>query len=308
VTTRTRVPMRVLLATDGSNDAKAAVEWFQYLPLPPDRDVLVLTVVVPPLLPSLPDMSTEIRTALVADARRLADDTASELLTGRATTGRVVEGDPRAEIVAAAEDWRADLIVLGARGLGAIKEFLLGSVSLGVARHARCPVLVCKGTPRPLATVTVAIDGSSQAREALAWFAELPFPPSLRARLVGALAPQHFPSIAPGIVQASLRTALTTEAAERQAALSAAFGAAAEALRGRTTTLESVMERGVPADVIVRDAAVSSSDMIVMGARGLGLIDRLLLGSVSESVLRHAPCPVLIVRPTRSRPESDRRG
>jgi len=151
--------MRVLLATDGSNDAKAAVEWLHHLPLPGDRDVMVITVVMPPLIPVVPDLVGELHGALIADARRLADDTASELLC-RTAIGRVVEGDPREEIVAAAREWGADLIVLGARGLGAIKEFLLGSVSLWVARHAPCPVLVCKGTPRTVRTITVGLDGS----------------------------------------------------------------------------------------------------------------------------------------------------
>lgn len=51
----------------------------------------------------------------------------------------------------------------------------------------------------------------------------------------------------------------------------------------------------MPSEVIVRDATTHASDLIVMGARGLGMVKRLLLGSVSESVLRHAACPVLIV-------------
>jgi nucleotide-binding universal stress UspA family protein len=54
---------------------------------------------------------------------------------------------------------------------------------------------------------------------------------------------------------------------------------------------------GTPADEIVRDAERHASDLVVVGARGLGAFKRLVLGSVSESVLRHAPCPVLVVRP-----------
>jgi nucleotide-binding universal stress UspA family protein len=53
---------------------------------------------------------------------------------------------------------------------------------------------------------------------------------------------------------------------------------------------------GLPADVIVRDAAANRSDLVVVGARGLGPLRRVLLGSVSESVLGHATCPVLVVR------------
>jgi nucleotide-binding universal stress UspA family protein len=294
--------MRVLLATDGSSDAKAAVEWLRYFPLPRDREILVLTVVTPPLLPAIPDMLSELREALIADARRLADDTAAELFTGRTATGRVVEGNPREEIIAAAESWGAHLIVLGARGLGAIKEFLLGSVSLGVARDAPCPVLVCKGSPREVRAVTVGLDGSEHARGALAWLAALPLPAPTRVRLVGVAEPQHYPSSAPGILRTVLRTAVAAVEGERRVALEGALGTAAQALHGRASTIEMIVVSGTPADVIVRDAEDHGSDLVVVGARGAGTMTRLLLGSVSEAVLRHAACPVLVVRPRRSYP------
>jgi nucleotide-binding universal stress UspA family protein len=54
---------------------------------------------------------------------------------------------------------------------------------------------------------------------------------------------------------------------------------------------------GAPAATIVRTAETDGSDLIVVGARGLGMLERVALGSVSESVLRHATCPVLVVRP-----------
>ena len=157
-------PMRVLLATDGSDDAKAAVGWLRHLPLPPEREVMVITVVSPMLVPLDPNLLGDLDAAAIAEARRLADDTAAEVLTGRSATGRVVEGDARDQIVASATDWGADLVVMGARGLGAVKEFFLGSVSLAVARGAPCPVLVCKGEPRGVRTISVALDGSADAR------------------------------------------------------------------------------------------------------------------------------------------------
>ncbi len=54
-------PMRILLATDGSNDAKVAVEWLRHLPLPPDREMLVITAVSPPVLPVELDMLSELQ-------------------------------------------------------------------------------------------------------------------------------------------------------------------------------------------------------------------------------------------------------
>jgi nucleotide-binding universal stress UspA family protein len=285
-----------LLATDGSDDAKTAVAWLRHLPLPPDREVLVVTVITPPLLPAVPDLVSEMRAALVAEARRLVDDTAAEVLTGRTATGRVVEGDPRDEIVAAAASWGADLIVLGARGLGAISGFLLGSVSLAVARHAPCPVLVCKGAPREVRSITVALDGSTHARRALAWLRALPLPETLRVALLAVATPERYPSTAPGILRGSLRTAVAAVEGERRRVLEMAVTGAADTLRGRVAVAEPIVATGAPADVIVRHVERSGSDLVVVGARGVGAVKRVMLGSVSEMVLRHAPCPVLVVR------------
>jgi nucleotide-binding universal stress UspA family protein len=286
--------MRIILATDGSNDATAAAKWLTQLPLPADREVLVLSVVRPPLLPSVPDVTAELRTGMIEEAGRLADETAAGIPHAR---GTVLEGDPRDEIVATAETWGADLVVVGARGLGAIQEFLLGSVSLGVAHHAPCPVLICKGTPRPVRLVTVALDGSDHARRALDWLAALPLDPATRVRLIGVVEPERYPSTAPGLVAASLRAALASVEAERHAALKAALAAAVPALRQRVANADVLVVTGKPADFIVHDARRTGSDLIVLGARGLGMVKRLVLGSVSEAVARHAGCPVLIVRP-----------
>ncbi len=247
------------------------------------------------------DKVEQIRLALIADARRLADDTASELLYGGVTTGRVVEGDPRAEIVAAARDWHADLVVMGARGLSGIARFFLGSVSLAVARHAPCPVLVCKGAPRDVHAVTVALDGSDHARRALDWLIEtLPLTPGLRMRFLGVTESQHYPASAPGILGTTLRAAVAAVDAERRATLEAQLSAVARSLRARIPAIETAVITGAPAEAIVRDLERCGTDLVVLGARGAGAATRLLLGSVSEGVLHHAACPVLIVRPRES--------
>jgi nucleotide-binding universal stress UspA family protein len=286
--------MKVILATDGSSDAASAAQWLRHLPLPADREVLVLSVVRPPLLPGVPEATSELWTAMLAEAQRLVDETAATFEHAR---GAVVEGDPRDQIVAIAETANADLVVLGARGLGAIQEMLLGSVSLGVAREAPCPVLVCKGAPRDVGAVTVGIDGSAHARRALAWIAALPLRASTRLRLVGVVEPERYPSTAPGIVRASLRAALDALEAERRAALERTIEAALPIVKDWSASTEVSVVTGKPGDVIVREAGQHGSDLIVLGARGLGTVKRLLLGSVSESVVRHAACPVLVVRP-----------
>ena len=287
--------MRVLLATDGSDDATAAAEWLPHLPFPPDREVMVIAVVEPPSRrwPGTPDSGSGLREGLIADARRLADDTASRLLTGRTSTGRVVEGDPRDEIVTTARDWEADVVVLGTRGLGAARGLLLGSVSLGVARNAPCPVVVCKGLPRAVRTVTVALDGSEHARLALDWLCRLPLASTLRLRLVGVA--ESAADLA-SAVREGLAAAAAEIGATRLTALERELRSAAETVRARVSEVDVTLTTGAPADQIVDQADGHGSDLLVVGARGAGLASRLLLGSVSEAVLRQAGCPVVVVR------------
>lgn len=263
--------MRVLVATDGSTDASLAVDWMAHLPLPPDREVMVVTVI-----PPRGDAGSSARgvpTGLTAEARRVADETASRLLRGRTSTGRVVAGDPVEQIVTAAGRWGADVVVLGARGLGAIQALLVGSVSLGVVRQAPCPALVCRGIPRAVRAVTVGVDGSAHARHALEWLARLPGASALQLRLVG-----------------------VGDLGEHPVSLESTLDEAARMVSARVAAVAVAAHTGAPADRIVEDAERHGSDLVVVGARGAGAVTRLLLGSVSESVLRRAGCPVLVVR------------
>jgi nucleotide-binding universal stress UspA family protein len=294
--------VRILVAVDGSSEARAAVAWLGRLPLPAGHTVRVVTVVVPPIAFIDVDRAQAVRAGLIAEARRLVDDTVSGLgLGGEAARGDVVvEDDSREAIVAAAHEWGADLIVMGARGLGAVARFFLGSVSRSVARQAPCPVLVCKGPPRELDAITVALDGSDHARRALEWLTgALALPPSTRLRLLGVAEAHRYPSSEPGF--GSAWTVLVgTLKAERRARIEAELSAAAASLRPRLPAIETAVLTGETADMIVGDVEHRGTDLVVVGARGLGSVRRLLLGSVSESVLTHAACPVLIVRPRAS--------
>jgi nucleotide-binding universal stress UspA family protein len=189
--------------------------------------------------------------------------------------------------------------VVGARGLSAVKEFLLGSVSAGVARHAPCPVLVCKGSPRPVRAITVAHDGSEGARDAMRVVTGWPLPSSTRLRLIGIAEPVRYPATAPGILAGPLHAAVASAEAERRGALERTLTAEARDVRGGMAQVDIKVTVGMPARDIVDYADVTETDLLVVGARGLGAMKRLLLGSVSEAVLRHATCPVLVVHPRR---------
>ena len=175
--------------------------------------------------------------------------------------------------------------------------FLLGSVSLGVARHARCSVLVVKpgaGVPRG---ILIGIDGSENAAAAAAGFvAKLPLEPTMRVRLTGVVQSPSVPATTPKFARGIVRDAVAQIVKERTAALEQATAEAAVPFKGIVEKVERRVFVDRPTDGLLADAAKSGVGLIVVGARGLGTLQRLLLGSVSESVLRHADRPVLIVK------------
>ena len=124
-----------------------------------------------------------------------------------------------------------------------------------------------------------------------------PLPSELRVRLVVVVEPLRYPASAPGFIGATLRAAMQDFENESRQRLEAALAPLATLLRSRVRRVVTTTPTGAPAATILREAEIDDSDLIVVGARGLGALERVALGSVSESVLRHAVCPVLVVRP-----------
>jgi nucleotide-binding universal stress UspA family protein len=287
----TRCAMRVLFATDGSEAAEAAAKWLSVFPMPSNARALVLAVQELP--PSPLDIPTvrDFQRALLDEARHTAGRAAATLRERFGTIEtKVVTGEPREKILDVAAEWDADLIAVGARGLGALASALLGSVSLAIARHAPCPVLVVRpAVRRPLHSIVVAFDGSAGAQHAARFVAALALPTEVGVRLVGVVEPPRTPVAGPGAT-AMLAAAAEKVTAARRGELEKAMDTVSAQLEGLNAA--HVLAVGPPADTLAR----LDADLIVLGARGLGTVKRLLVGSVSEHVLRHAHCPVLIVR------------
>ena len=289
--------MRIMLATDGSKDAQAATAFLKELPLPPSTTMRITVVMTLPEFAVDGPRVQEFKSSVFDQARGILEEARAALAPcGFAIETDVASGDPRAEIVRLAEEWKADLIVLGARGLGLVKRFLLGSVSLAVARHARCPVLVVKGRPRKLGSVLVAMDGSEDSFEAVRFLQSLALPRQTKVRLLSVVERLRYPTTAPQALRGHLVRMLAELEAERRGELEKVLERAAAHLDDKITRVTRSSPTGNPADEIVATADDHDTDLVVVGARGLGGMARLLLGSVSERVLRHARCPVLIVK------------
>jgi nucleotide-binding universal stress UspA family protein len=286
--------MRVLIATDGSTEATAAIDWLSRLPLT-EAALRVMTVV------TLPPSSIDIPTVR-AYYQVLLDNGARVVAAGRDTLrarcpsveGQVLQGEPREQIVEAARDWKADLLVVGARGLGGLAGALLGSVSTAVVRRAGCPVLVVKGRPGGLRRLVVAVDGSEDSMAAARFLAALPLPPGMGVRLVAVIDPPPVVAPAEGLRRAVL-TASEELLKERRVTLEGILSRVSAELRTVAKEVECSVVVGRAAAEIVNAANEPGVDLVVVGARGVGQFRPWLLGSISERVLHHAECPVLVV-------------
>jgi len=257
--------------------------------------ITVLTVATLTKPPSESQTMSELRESVIAKAHETAE-AAATILSPRSTDVQtlVTEGDPRVEIVRAAEEMPTDMIALGARGLGRLKGFLIGSTSLAAARYAPCPVAIVRGRPRPVRHALIAVDGSDGARAALRFLSLFDLLRDARVSLLHVLQQPkvfgHRRSIA------SLPDQATGEFSKQRADAERILEDAIAVLGTLKSPVERLLVGGDPARQIVSTARSRRVDLVVLGARGLRTIGRLLLGSVSETVLHHVSCPVVIVR------------
>jgi nucleotide-binding universal stress UspA family protein len=239
----------------------------------------------------------EYQDSLREAATRTAESARAALAARFAETDALMaEGDPREVIVHEATTWGADLVVLGARGLGAIAGALLGSVSLGVARHAPCSVLVVKPGPAAGRRIVIAVDGSAPAAAAAAFVARLPLDPATVVQLVGVAQRPVYPATTPAFATGMVQRALAELLRERKDAIEHALAEVAGRFAGTVKTVDRTVLVGHPLEALLGAAAGRDVGLVVAGARGLGHVKRLLLGSVSEALLRHVDRPILIVK------------
>lgn len=155
--------MKILIAVDGSPSSCAAVAEVARRPWPEHTQVRLITA-DPPTSPSLLPMGTPSTYDEIVRAQRVAAleylDQAVAVLAKAApqlsVTTSLVEGHAKDVIVAAAENWGADLIVLGSHSYGPIRRFFLGSVSLFVAQRAPCSVQIVRAQQPAEDTTTAA--------------------------------------------------------------------------------------------------------------------------------------------------------
>jgi len=196
-------------------------------------------------------------------------------------------------IVEACGKLACDLVAVGTHGRRGLRHLLVGSVAEELVRTSPVPVLTVRpGTfdaPHQVKRIMVPHDFSTHSLEAIQLAAKWADALGATVTLLHAVEPVVFP-------QLYAVDPLPDETFERAKERSAKEleTVAAEALSGVPT--ETVVSSGTAAETILREADARSSDLVIMGSRGLSGLEHLLLGSVAEKVLRRSPVPLLTVR------------
>jgi nucleotide-binding universal stress UspA family protein len=288
-------PTRIVLATDGSRDAKLAARAASDLARSTGSELHAVHAWRVPHPPSFlgqaPRDHPSWRAGFEEEARRLLLAEAGGI---RASGGAVAEehlreGRAQEEISDLARELGAGLVVVGRRGMGAVERLLLGSVSEGVVQLVSCPVLVVGSggdAGWPPARVVVGVDLSKES-EGAAWLgAEIAWVYGAGIDLLLAISetsegtPADDASGEKGPEPPRELLELAQEVGER-------FGVNAEAgiLAGEAASA-------------LLEACKSEAEPVLasVGNRGLGAVERAVLGSVSSDVLRAAGGPVLVVK------------
>ncbi len=262
---------RVLICLDGSPIAERAAERGLELATAIGATVALVHVVDPLPLPEGGAVTAEHdgEQLLAAFARRGAIE----------PTMFVVLGKPATEIVDVVRQWHADLVVVGTHGNGWLER--LGSVADAVVRHSPCAVLVVRAPSRAAMSaqrLLIAVDGSTLAEHAAGRGADLAQKLGATAALVHVIDPDA----------GTVAGAPTTEHEGRQLL--------AGLTRGPVLDAAAAFVVFGPPPTAIGDAAHQwQADLVVVGSHGRGRIQRMVLGSVADAVIRHAPCAVLVV-------------
>ena len=191
----------------------------------------------------------------------------------------------------------ADAVVMGARGLSSARGVVMGSVSLQVAAHARCPVVIVHNTPALSATggpVVVGVDGSDVSSSAIAYAYEQASSRGVGLTVVHAWWLNYVESSA---ASAIWTVNWQTFAQEEQALVAESLAGWQEKYPDVAVRRHSV--RGLPVEALVRQS--QNACLVVVGTRGRGGFGGLLLGSVSQGVMHRAHCPVAVVHGAKER-------
>lgn len=301
--------MRILCAVDGSEHSQWGIQALEALASREPEQVTLLHVVDKPALQALArNNPVQERRALTAmekaggivlrDAARSARVALGQAATAPHSTihTELAHGPLAKTIAREARRAKADLIIMGSRGLSDIQGFLLGSISRQVASMAPCSVWVVKQPTHKLLHVTLAIDDSKPSRAAAKFLRSYLLPETATVTILSSVE-SPVTDFAARYLSESQLAELTRPVMEQAATL---VNSVRNTFIKDGFLVVTQVQMNHVIETIVKHIEANRDDLLVIGSRDLTKSERLYLGSVSESLLRHAPCSVLIVRGVRA--------
>lgn len=312
--------MRILIGYDGSASADAALSDLRRAGLPREAEALVISVEDVFMLP--PPSSYEVvgqaltsrrvtsgimqAQALTAQALKEAKESAAKAsdrvrsyFPDWVVRAETPAGTPSWELIKRADEWKADLIVVGSHGRSALGRLILGSVSKKVVTDSHHSVRVARGAveqsdglpPR----IIIGVDGSSEAESAVRAVGRRVWPEGTEVRIIAVDDGTSPTSIAHVLPAAA---AMITGCNEESAVAARMMVEWAESeLRAIGLRVSVAIEKGDPQRVLIEEARKWDADSIFVGGRMFsGAIERFRLGSVATALVTKAHCSVEVVR------------
>ena len=290
--------MKILIAYDGSEDADAALASLPRAGLPRTAEVLVVSVeafipMMPPPGAMIVGMEQSPLAATFLDEKREIARAACQRLQQQFPGWKLHDaaglGSPASFLLAKADEWQPNLIVVGSHVHSVLGRLILGSVSQQIVSEAHCSVRVAREQARdehsPVCLV-IGVDGSPGSEAAVRAVASRVWPPGAEAHLV---------AVVDEVIEEVQGYA---ETVNRQGWpwLMDTLEAAEKTLLAAGLLVSPHIEKGDPKQILPKEALARKADCIFVGARSLTRWERFRLGSVSNAVASRARCSVEVVR------------
>lgn len=301
--------MRVLIGVDGSEGGWEGIYQASKL-LSGDRDQIALYYSPPQIVfkrgvsPS-DDMIERTRTSL---ADNVLDEALQRLPAAWHKQVEKIIGQqkPREGIPAAAESWKADLVVVGARGSSTQSRTAMGSVARAIVRSTSVPVMVAR---KKLAKQTdggyrvlMGLDVIPQSKAPAEFLARCSWPQQASGRLLHVIEPMlgaELPEWLEVKARQSRDEALSQAwIAEYQAEKRQKYDELAEYAKQLPAIFHQqspIVLEGFAAEKILETIQADDIDLLIVGTRDLGAWQRFMLGSTAEKVVQQATCSVLVL-------------
>jgi len=310
--------MRILIGYEGSESADAALDDLRRAGLPRDVQALIVSVSDALVDPSssISDIAgsavtsrrvtSTIELVRVQAARALeeakefaakARDRVRSFYPDWQVRAVGLAGTPSIELINKADEWNADLVVVGSQGRSALGRFVLGSVSKKVVTDSHHSVRVTRGTVKQSGDlppkIMIGVDGSSEAEHAVRAVGRRVWPEGTAIRIL-AVDDGTSPTTIADISSAADELIHGCNEGAAVAARRMVEWAENE-LRGLEVSV--AIEKGDPHRVLIEEAQKWDASSIFVGGRKFsGAIERFRLGSVSTALVTKAHCSVEVVR------------